>query len=35
MDAVYYGKREEYLQYLQQRRERILRKLQKEAGLVW
>lgn len=35
MDAVYYGKREEYLQYLQQRREKILRKLQKEAGLVW
>ena len=26
---------EEYLQFLQQRREKILRKLQKEAGLAW
>ena len=35
MDAVYYGKRDEYLRYLQQCREKILHKLQKEAGLVW
>lgn len=33
MDAVYYGKRDEYLRYLEQRKEKILRKLQKEAGL--